>query len=126
MFESPNLNKSEVLTESTIESPEEAREYIDTLYEQGERPIVTVPVVYRDALAKGLHPHSNWLPGTELLVGTFARNPYLPTGEERVQVRVRNIDKHHIEPRFTGPDRMFHGVVVLSGPIYPEDLEIIH
>ncbi|PIP73413.1 MAG: hypothetical protein COW88_02230 [Candidatus Lloydbacteria bacterium CG22_combo_CG10-13_8_21_14_all_47_15] len=105
------------------EDIDEAREYILARYEKGERPVVTVKKRYLSVLSRGLAPHATWVPEAgDMLVGTFGREALLPEGEERVAVHVLDIDPRHIEPRFTGPDNAFHGVVALSGPIPPERL----
>ncbi len=112
----------------SISDPEEAREFVYTLIEQGEVPCVSVPEKYLAALQKGLMAYSSWIPGMNAIVGTLGRKPYLPNSEEgkRVLVRIKKIDPHNIQPRFTGPDKSFHGVVLLDGPIPPEDLEVVY
>ncbi|HEY4515523.1 MAG TPA: hypothetical protein VJJ22_05225 [Candidatus Paceibacterota bacterium] len=102
---------------------DDAREQIATLFEHGERPIVTIPIKYREYLKTGLRAHSTWIPCAELLTATFGRPPYLPDNEDRLIVRIKDIELDHISPRFTGPDNDFHGVVVISGPVAPEQLE---
>lgn len=106
----------------------EATEYIKSLYEQGERPVVTVPVRYLDSLQKGLSPHATWDPDMSVIAGTFGRKPIHFHGiahesEERVEVRV-NCDIDKISPRLTGPQNKFQGVVLIKGPIKPENIEI--
>lgn len=104
-----------------IHEPDEAREHIRELFAQGERPVVSVPEQYAEAIANGLVAHATWVPGFEAIVGTFARDPYLPSNEKRVLVKV-DLDENQIEPRFTGPQKLFEGIVVLRGPISPERL----
>src|SRR5688572_13752784 len=82
-----------------ITDPAEARERIHEMFEKGERPVVSVPEQYADALSKGLVAHSTWIPGFSALVGTFGREPYTPLGEKRVLVRVE-LDEDQLEPRF--------------------------
>ncbi|HUO50343.1 MAG TPA: hypothetical protein VMU25_02140 [Candidatus Paceibacterota bacterium] len=104
-----------------IHEPDEAREHIHELFAQGERPVVSVPEEYAGALSHGLVARATWIPGFEAIVGTFAREPYLPSNEKRVLVKVE-LDENQIEPRFTGPQKIFEGIVVLRGPIPPEQL----
>lgn len=120
-----NKNKQERrISTIEIEDIDEAREFIEELFEKGERPIVTVKEKWVDLLRAGLRPHSSWIDGFDEVVGTYGRDPYLPEGEKRVRVRVNGIDIKQIEPRFTGKDKKFHGVVILKGPIQPEHIEV--
>lgn len=114
--------------EIDIEDRDEARDLIEEMFNKGERPCVTVPKIYLSALEKGLRPHSTWV-SADLIVGTFGRKPYLPKTEntgDRAIVYIKEISPKSIEPRFTGSDNHFHGVVVLSGPISPESIEVLN
>jgi len=113
----------------SIQDPEEAREFIYKMFEKGERPCVSVKEKRLDELSKGLPPHSSWIPGFEAVVGTFGVEPYLPSiefGDKRKVVRVNGIDPKNVQPRFTGQDKAFHGIVVLNGPIGPNSIEVLH
>ena len=112
----------------SIKDPEEAREYIGQLLERGESPIVTVPKQFEQELQNGLKPHSSWLVNERIIAGTIGREPYLPSGEkeERIMVRIRGDIAHQVVPRFTGPDKKFHGVVAFLGSIPKESIEIVH
>jgi hypothetical protein len=111
------------LEELDISDPKEARDSIRECIERGEFPILTVPKQYADVIKTGLVAHATWI-GEPLLAGTLIRKPYLPEGEERVVLRIK-IDPKRIQPRFTGPDKHYHGVVVFNGPIKPEEIEIL-
>jgi hypothetical protein len=124
-IESQNFNQEKTPMHTACESYDEAREYIDELFEKGERPIVTVKEKWFDSLKAGLRPQSSWIDGFNEIVGTFGREAYEPEGEKRVRVRVSGIDVRQIEPRFTGKDRKFQGVVILKGPIPPECIEVL-
>lgn len=104
-----------------ITDPEDAREQIHEMFEKGERPVVSVPEEYAEALSKGLVAHSTWIPGFSAIVGTFGRPPYVPNTDsgKRVLVKVE-LEEDQIEPRFTGPKNAYQGIVVLKGPIPPE------
>ena len=104
-----------------IRDPEDARAFIHELYERGERPIVSVPEQYAEALAHGLVPHTTWIPGFSAVVGTFGREAYLPKNEKRILVKI-DIEENQIEPRLTGPEKAYQGIVVLRGPIGPEKI----
>lgn len=126
LMEGLSQNDENTSENISISDPEEAREFVHTLIEKGEVPCVSVPEKYLAALQRGLMAYSSWIPGMNAIVGTLGRKPYLPNREEdrRVLVRVKKIDPKNIQPRFTGADKAFHGVVVLDGPIPPEDLEV--
>jgi len=100
-----------------------AREYVRETIENGNFPVMTIPKQYAAEIRKGLVPHATWI-GMPLLAGTLMREPYLPDGEERVIVRIK-VDPKRVEPRFTGPDKHYHGIVVFKGPISPEEIEEI-
>jgi len=120
-----NFEKEEVEPLPSIEDPEEAQDFIERRFEEGERPFVSVPNEYIESLTAGLSPHTSWIPELSLIAATFDRKPYLPEDESRILVRIVGIDKEQIHPRFTGPDKKFHGVVTIDGPIPPEMLEIV-
>lgn len=103
---------------------EEAKEELRNLLEKGILPIVTVPRQYLDSLKQGLKKSSCWL-GENILAGTIGREPYFPKGESRIAARINISSADQVEPRLTGPDRAFHGVVVFRGPIGSEQIEII-
>ena len=109
----------------SIEDISEAEEFIEQLFEKGDRPIVTVPTQYAEAIKEGLQARTSWIPDLKVIAATFGRDPFLPEDEERVTVRV-NINNHeYIKPRFTGPDKKFHGVVTIEGPIPSENIEVL-
>ena len=107
-----------------IQDPEDALEWIHELFQKGERPVVSVPEQYTEALTNGLTAHATWIPGFSAIVGTFGRDPYTPGSEKRALVKI-DLDEDQIEPRFTGPSHAYQGVVVLRGPIKPEQLTVL-
>lgn len=104
---------------------EDAHDAIHEMFEKGERPVVSVPRQYADSLKTGLSPHATWIMGISCLVGTFGRAPYIPPGDDRVLVRVEIDDDRQLEPRFTGPDQSYNGIVELKGPIPPDKIKLI-
>ena len=104
-----------------IEDLEEARSFIREKIENGEDPVVTVPVRYAEDARKGIRPHTTWI-FDGIIAGTLGREPYSFGNEERITFRVR-LPPEQVEPRFTGPKKHFHGVVVFRGPIAPEYLQ---
>lgn len=126
-FEYENFEKQPNTVEQfpSIDDPEEAQEYILNLFEQGERPIVSIPKEYAHYLQEGLAEQASWIPELKIITGTFGRDPYNPDAEERLFARVSNITPEQIHPRFTGPDTKFHGVVIINGPIPPDAIEVL-
>jgi len=119
-FETFKFNQGE-----QFEKIADAEEQIAEMLENGILPVVTVKQKWIETLKKGLEKHSSWIPGFDEIVGTIGIDPYIPEGEERVVVRVNVDSPERVHPRYTGPDKSFHGVVVLDGPIPPENIEII-
>lgn len=94
---------------------EDAREHVEDLLSQGFRPLITIPEEFvDDVLAYGVTvvPKQDLLSGKKFsfIAGTIGLDPYLPESEQR---RVFEIDPSsvRIEPRMTGADSGFHGVV---------------
>jgi len=128
-----NVKKINPLTESfdnldfiqfendTIEG---AREIIDKLIADGVKPIITVPREKIDTiLEKGLHEKRSWV-GPWMLVGTIGKKPY-QIEKNRVALII-DCEEKHLTPRFTGPDKKFHGVVGFVGYIPPEKISFLH
>src|SRR5690554_4504482 len=91
-----------------IADVKEARDLIRAEIESGHLPVITVPKIFKDKIKEGLAPHSSWI-SEPILAGTLHRTPYLPEGEERVMLRI-HVPPEKVEPRFTGPDKHYHGV----------------
>jgi len=115
-------------TEPTPRIPKSERdkavEYVRDLIITGAKPVITVPKKYVEIVKeRGLSEHPTWIPGTNRIVGTLGRKPY--GGEDRVAFSV-DVNPDEIEPRFTGPDVEFRGVVGFKiKHIPPENLHII-
>ena len=103
---------------------ERARDVVRNLIEQGEKPLVTVPRQYVPMLKNGIRESSSWI-GGNIIAGTIGRAPYMPPGEDRVMLRVAVKSADQLEPRMTGPDQSFHGVIVFHGPINSEQIEVL-
>lgn len=98
-----------------IDDIDDAREYVAERIAEGVRPMITIPEEHvEDALAYGIGavPKHDLLTDRKFsfVAGVIGLEPYLPEGETR---RVFAVDpsRVRIEPRFTGEDRAFHGVV---------------
>ena len=106
----------EELRESMEDAMEDAREQMEHQLEEGFLPEITVPLKYKEAISKGITKTSCWL-GEGVITGTLVRKPYLPAGEKRILVRIKNISVKQIKPKLTGPERKYQNVVTFYGPI---------
>lgn len=106
-----------------IDDIESAREFIREQMEiNGTLPTITVPVEYADSARKGIIPHTTWIYDA-IIAGMLGREPYLPENDSpRVTFRIK-AKPDDVAPRFTGPDKHFHGVVIFKKPISPDLLE---
>ena len=108
-----------------IEDPEEAKQFIrERMEDAGEMPTVTVPIEYAEAARQGIKPHTTWI-FDAIIAGTLGRDPYQPNNLPRATFRIR-ARVEDVIPRFTGPDRHFHGVVIFKGTIPPELIEEVN
>lgn len=108
-----------------IEDPETAREFIRQRMEKdGDLPTVTVPMEYAEEARKGIVPHTTWIYDA-LIAGTLGKKPYMPDNSPRALFRIK-AKPEDVMPRFTGPDKHFHGVVVFKKPIAPDLLEEVY
>jgi len=126
MGEFKEKNNTESLSENIldIEDPQEAKEIIAAAIEKGNLPIISVPEKYFDELKNGIRANTTWI-GEKIIAGTILRDPYIPPGEVRRIFKI-NVSPDQVEPRFTGPDVHFHGVVAFRGPIPPEAIQEIY
>lgn len=98
-----------------IEDVDDAREYVQELISAGRRPIITIPEEYiENVLSYGITsvPKHDLMSGKKFsfVAGTIGLDPYLPEAEERRVFEI-NPDMVRIEPRITGSDKKFHGVI---------------
>jgi hypothetical protein len=105
------------------ESIEDAREAIEEFLANQEYPKVTVARKYlKQILEKGLRPHPTaYQKNVRAIVGTLGVDPLLPKDEDRVILELR-VDPKFIDPRFTGPNKTFQGVVGISMPAVPPEM----
>lgn len=101
-----------------VEGQAEAKEAIAALLRAGERPKITVLKEFlKDIMERGgLMEKETHIPGFVALIGTLGREAYKTEG--RVIFEVINPDVR-IEPRFTGKDKKFHGVVYFPKGFIP-------
>ena len=106
------------------ENREDAIQYIRERIAAGDKPVVTVPKEYVETIKqKGLSEHPTWIAGVARIAGTLGREPYGETGRARLQIEVNEDD---LEPRFTGPDVSFQGVVGFKDKhISPDRIHLI-
>lgn len=101
--------------EILVADREDAKELVDNLLAKGVRPIITVP----KELASEVEKHGiSFVPKEDLatgrkysfIAGTLNIHPYVPEEEERVVFEI-DTEQVRVQPRFTGKDKAFHGVV---------------
>lgn len=94
-----------------IDNPDEARDYIQKLRDAGTHPVISVPREFVETLQKegAAKARETWIPKLAVLAGTIGVPPYSPE-PNRIFYEVVNPDTR-IEPRFTGKDKKFHGIV---------------
>ena len=112
-----NAPKQELKPSFEIKERSESMEYIKRKYEEGVRPVVTVPRKYIEHLKQGLKPYTTWI-GIPLIAATFGIDPYVDG--DRIHVEVVGIPLEQIMPRKTGKNDAFCGVVILNPPIPPD------
>lgn len=92
-------------------------------------PIVfSVPAQYSSKIKeKGLTLHETDIPGFKALAGTIGIPPYTPDEEPRLLAILKPefAKKYKIQPRFTGKETIFQGVIITLNSIDPSDLEFI-
>ena len=121
IIEQPPRNEAPAISIDIMEADRFLREH----FEHGERPVVTLPKEYLETAQKGLREHTTWDPDVQCIAGTFGTEPYCPSNEERMAIILRNVRLSQIHPRATGPDKKFHGIVTIDGPIMPDAFEIL-
>lgn len=121
-MENYNHSEREKFEFQPTNDPEEAREIILEMLEKGYKPVVTVPKEYADSLQHGLKAHATWIPNFNVIAGTLGRDAY--QAEDRIVVQIDQIPHTAVHPRFTGPNKTFQGVVIIDGPISPEQISI--
>lgn len=113
--ENPPRKDDPAYEKLTIEDVDDAREYIAELVSTGTLPLVTVPEEFVEkVLQEGISilPKEDKLTGKKFsfVAGTIGVPPLAPSLETRYVLAV-DASVVKIEPRMTGEDRAFHGVV---------------
>ncbi len=101
---------------------EDAKEIIEDLLAAHDLPKVTLPREYlKTVLSEGLKEReTSYQRGVMAIVGTVGREPLLPDKEDRVVLEL-DLKPDEITPRFTGPEKIFEGVVAVRGTAVPPD-----
>jgi len=100
-----------------------AKNYVEIMRTQ-EDPIISVDQRFLDEILTvgGIQAKETWIK-EKLIVGTLGREPYLPEGQKRFLVKIKNPNVK-ILPRYTGPDSKFHGVVIFGQPFLKLGVDI--
>ncbi len=93
----------------------DAREHVEELIATGVRPVITIPKEFaEDVIEYGITsvPKHDLRTGKKFsfVAGVIGIDPYLPESEERLVFEI-DPSQVRIEPRLTGSDTAFHGVV---------------
>lgn len=109
-----------------VEDINDAREYVEEQVAAGVRPLITVPKEYVEEVVKyGITsiPKQDVKTGRKFsfIAGTIGLDPYLPENSTRHVFEV-DPSQVHIEPRITGSDQRFHGVVGFVDGVPPSAL----
>lgn len=103
---------------------DEAEYFIEEMYNKGARPRISTLLEKKDIkIEEGFTAKSGWDPSVSVIAGTFGIDVYSgDLDENRISFKI-NIDLSRIKPRMTGPDNLFHGVVIMDGPVIGEEIE---
>jgi hypothetical protein len=104
------------------------KETLDRLLEEGYPIVFSVPYQFKNKVKNnGLTLHETDIPGFKALAGTIGIPPYTPEDEPRLLAILRPglAKKYKIQPRFTGKDTIFQGVIITLNSIPASDLEFI-
>ncbi len=113
----------------TITDVDDAREHIAELIAAGTHPLVTVPEEFAEQVLKeGIHvlPKHDALTGKKFsfIAGTIGVPPLAPSLETRYVLAI-DTDQVKVEPRMTGEDRAFHGVVQFPNGIPASAMTVV-
>lgn len=103
-----------------IEDMDEAMRFMTEHIAGGNFPIISVPVEYAEHALKGLEPQTSFV--EQARIRAKIGEPFLPEGQVRRCFRIKK-NPPTFRPERTGPDRHFHGVVTVIGPVRGEELE---
>ena len=100
---------------------EEAKELIEDLTEKGIYPILTIPREYWQKIKKqgaGISAKETWIPGEKIIVGSLGVEPYSGHEKDRAVLQVE-VETNDLEPRTTGKDLTYSGIVVFRKGFIP-------
>lgn len=104
-----------------------AKETLEELLAEGFPIVFSVPLEYIEKVkTNGLTLNETFIPGFKLLAGTIGIEPYNPEGNRPLVILHPSLAKKYgIQPRFTGPNVTFNGIISTNREIPIADLEII-
>ena len=108
-----NFNLKE--QEETVELGPTVREKLKELINQGYKPVFSIPREYLKGTTS-IIPHKTWVKAN-IIAGTIGIPPYNRSGDRILCVYNGNINEIYLQPRLTGPDNLFHGIVATLEPI---------
>ncbi len=100
---------------------EEAEEWVEKLLSSGIQPILSLPKEHwQEVQQKGLKAKATWIPELKVLTATLGVLPYKNDKEDRVFLQIK-AKPQDLQPRITGEDRTFYGVVGFNREYIPPD-----
>ncbi|MBD3359276.1 MAG: hypothetical protein GF365_01020 [Candidatus Buchananbacteria bacterium] len=100
---------------------EDAEEWIEKLVSSGIKPILSLPKAnWQEVQQQGLKAKATWIPELKVLAATLGVVPYKAGEEDRVFLQIE-AKPRDLQPRITGKDRTFHGVVGFNRDYIPPD-----
>jgi hypothetical protein len=114
-------NKGRRDKKSVAGEKEEAADLVEELLSRKIYPIVTVPAEFWAAIQSegGLSEHkTSYLPDFKKIVGTLGVAPFKPEGRVVLEI---NCEPGDLEPRMTGKDTTYYGVVGYRKNFVPLD-----
>lgn len=115
--------------EETLALYQVSRDVLESIEEDGVRPVFTVPREFKDKLlVEGLIPRSTWIKDGNVLASTIGIPYYNKEGNRLLCIPSKKLDFRtlNLVPRLTGKHpAIFQGVVVTESPISANNLIII-
>ena len=99
----------------TEEKGATTREILKEIVNQGSKPVFSIPREYLKG-STTITPHKTWVQAN-IIAGTIGIPPYNLSGDRILCVYEGDINDIYLQPRLTGPDKLFHGIVATLQPI---------
>ncbi len=106
--------------EDIVSEKEEIKQFITQLLDNKIFPVISLPKKFLDIIKKegGIHARDTYIPGVKLIAGILGMKPYEKQGEDRVLLEIQ-CKPEDLDPRFTGKNKSYNGVVVFNKDFIP-------